>query len=128
MAKPILCIDFDGVIHTYTTPWTVAHEIHDTVTEGFFEWAKEAEKYFQLVVYSSRSKVPEAVAAMRLWVEREYVVECGDLEGFPEFEFSAVKPAAFMTIDDRAICFEGDWTDPKLSPATIRNFKPWNKR
>ena len=38
--------------------------------------------------------------------------------------FPTQKPAAHITIDDRAICFDGTW--PELH--AIENFKPWNKR
>lgn len=37
------------------------------------------------------------------------------------------KPPALMTIDDRALTFNGDWTDAQYQPAAIRRFKPWNK-
>ena len=38
-------------------------------------------------------------------------------------EFPTKKPAAFLTIDDRAICFDGTFP----SKDEMLNFKPWNK-
>ena len=51
MSKPILCIDFDGVIHRYDTKWTDEVTISDRVTEGFFEWADKATVVLELGVY-----------------------------------------------------------------------------
>ena len=39
-------------------------------------------------------------------------------------KFPTKKPAAFLTIDDRAVCFKGEWPDPEK----LLEFKPWNKR
>ena len=131
MSKPILCIDFDGVIHSYSSGWQGATVISDRATPGFFEWAEKAARHFTLVVYSSRSKDPAAIEAMQIWMVNERR-RWRDEGGLPEtdapleFEFSAEKPAAFLTIDDRAICFQGDWI--ALDPKELLEFKPWNKR
>jgi hypothetical protein len=133
VSKPILCLDFDGVVHRYDQPWTTADEIRDHATLGFFEWAEKAAEYFALVIYSSRSKDPGAISAMMAWMvaERKLWREQGgkSATGVPvQFEFAHVKPAAFLTIDDRAVCFDGDWSALELDPALLRGFKPWNKR
>lgn len=38
------------------------------------------------------------------------------------------KPAAVISIDDRALTFNGDWSNPEYSADFIRKFKPWNKK
>lgn len=113
--RPIVCLDFDGVIHWYRNGWQNG-TIYDDITPGFEEWLKEACKHFRLVIYSSRSKTPEGIQAMKDWLKKQGIDY--------EFEFSAEKPAAFVTIDDRAITFDGDWG--LLSPQHILSFKPWN--
>jgi len=127
-SKPILCLDFDGVIHSYTTRWQATDLIPDPPTEGFFEWAIKADKVFRLVVYSSRSRTPEGIAAMKRWLTGEFRDwrARGGFGPLPAFEFAHEKPAAFMTIDDRAVRFEGDWS--VLEPSTLLRMKPWNVR
>jgi len=129
MNKPILCLDFDGVIHSYTSGWQGDTVISDPVVPGFFEWAEQAAKHFNLVIYSSRSKNPDAIKAMQfyLYEQRKIWRMAGGKTETDEplsFEFASEKPKAFLTIDDRAITFEGIWPDVK----TLREFKPWNKR
>ena len=41
-----------------------------------------------------------------------------------KIKFPAKKPGALLTIDDRAICFDGDYSTLKEK---IENFRPWNK-
>jgi hypothetical protein len=112
---PILCLDFDGVIHSYERGWQ-GGALYGTVTPGFWEWAVKAQELFRLVVYSSRSK--DGSDKMRDWLVAQ---------GWPdvvEIEFAHEKPAAFLTIDDRAVRFDGNWG--ALEPATLRTFQPWN--
>ena len=75
---------------------------------------------------------------MRAWLVKHAIIEFGadhplawvddDGESGPIYplSFPHQKPAAFLTIDDRAVCFEGDWSD--FEPADLLNFKPWNKK
>ena len=126
--KPILCLDFDGCIHAYSKGWQDG-TIYDDVVWGFFEWAIEAAKYFKLVIYSSRSKSEEGVAAMRDWLhtqalkwQEQYVPDAQ----IPGFEFASEKPPAFLTIDDRGLTFRGRWSD--FPPQELLSFKPWNQQ
>jgi hypothetical protein len=131
MDKPILCLDFDGVIHSYERGWQNG-EIYGTVTSGFWEWANEARKHFHLVVYSSRSKEPEMRTAMWSWLKHQWGVWAAARElsdddiRYTDLELASEKPPAFLTIDDRAVCFQGDWS--ALDPAELRGFKPWMMR
>src|SRR5262245_58335613 len=68
--KPILCIDFDGVIHDYLLGWKNGG-IYGHITEGFMDWAERAQHYFRLVVYSSRSKEKTGIEDIKRWLARE---------------------------------------------------------
>ena len=133
--KPILCVDFDGVVHSYTSPWVDEETIPDPPVPGALRWLWRATEWFNVQIYSSRSKSEVGRMAMRGWMAVESVKEfgpdhpmCGDQDPDVPYpiEFAHEKPAAFLTIDDRAITFEGDWND--LDPADLLSFKPWNKR
>lgn len=128
--KPIICIDFDGTIRPYLKGWQNG-EIYDDVIPGFFEWVELARNHFNLMIYSSRSKTDEGVIAMSLWLhkQRNAWIWAGGQRNPTEplgIEFAHEKPAAFLTIDDRAIQFRGDWTAWWLQPDALLKFKPWN--
>lgn len=128
--KPILCVDFDGVIHAYTSPWTGAHNISDGPVPGALRWLLKATKHFDVHIYSSRSKIRAGTEAMARWFAVESLNELSDEEANElndAITFAHEKPAAFLTIDDRGICFMGDWNDPRLDPEGLLQFRPWNK-
>lgn len=136
--KPILCVDFDGVIHSYTSGWKGADVIPDPPVPGALRWLWKATEWWNVHIYSSRSKEPAGRTAMQLWMIEHATVEFGpdhpmsviDIGRDAGFQypimFSHEKPAAFLTIDDRAICFEGNWSE--IDSCALLDFKPWNKR
>jgi hypothetical protein len=112
--KPILSLDFDGVIHWYRNGWKGIAVIDDDPVPGAKEFIENAQNYFTIVVFSSRSSSEAGIEAMQAWMEKH---------GFPPVKFAKDKPKAFLTIDDRAIQFKGEWFEPE----ELLGFKPWNK-
>lgn len=51
--KKTLCVDFDGVIHEYTSPWINAHTISDKPVRGALEWLISVADEFEVCIYSS---------------------------------------------------------------------------
>jgi len=129
MNKPILCVDFDGVIHSYTSGWQGADVVSDPPVEGAIAFLLGALQHFDVCIYSSRTSQKGGLKAMLTYLKREagncwYDSPAGP--GIENVRFPPQKPPAFLTIDDRAICFDGDWS--KLRPEELLAFKPWNKR
>src|SRR6266581_888128 len=116
--KPILCLDFDGVIHSYTSGWKGADVIPDPPVPGAMLFIAEAAKHFRVAIFSSRSNQPGGMKAMIEYVR----YNLHDPDGiFDQIEWPLEKPAALVTLDDRAITFDGTW--PAID--TLKNFKPW---
>lgn len=127
MAK-IICVDFDGVLHSYSSGWQAADVVSDPPVPGAIQWLADLveDSRFEPVVYSSRSSQPGGIEAMRDWLYRQAAAEYDDEHSnawIEEITFPVEKPPAFITIDDRAICFSGSF--PPLDE--IDGFKPWNK-
>lgn len=132
MSKPILCLDFDGVLHSYTSGWKGAAVIPDEPVPGMVEFLEKAVSTFDVQIFSSRSGQPYGIAAMRMWVENH--VRRRAMDGLcgarwansilDAITYPTEKPPALVTLDDRAVQFTGKWPDVE----ELRAFKPWNKR
>lgn len=119
--KPILCLDFDGVIHSYMSGWKGAEVIPDPPVPGAFDFITRAVEKFEVVISSSRLRYGfDALTAMQAWLLERGLPE----PIFHQLKFEVEKPAAHVTIDDRALAFEGEW--PSLQ--YLLDFKPWTKR
>lgn len=130
----LICFDFDGVIHSYKSAWKEAGHIPDPPVSGALNFLLEClQAGHRVAIYSSRSHEPGGIDAMKAWLwywtEQEWTWEKGEhglehkLMIRDKIEWPTVKPPAFITIDDRVICFTGIWPDLKQ----IEEFKPWNK-
>lgn len=120
--RPTICVDFDGVIHSYTTQWSGPAEISDGPVPGAIAWLEEllaSDSGPVPVIYSSRSKDSLGVRAMQSW----FALHGLSQDAMDKLEFPTQKPAAYLTIDDRAICFDGSFP----SADEMLAFKPWNK-
>lgn len=122
MSKPILCLDFDGVIHSYSSGWKGADIIPDPPVSGAMQFIREALKHFRVAIFSSRSNQPGGLEAMKDYIAVNS--EMGFHDPIDGLEWPLEKPAAFITIDDRALTFDGTW--PAIE--ALKQFQPWNKR
>jgi hypothetical protein len=135
MKNPIICVDFDGVIHSYKSGWKGVSVIPDDPIPGAIKWLEDhlpvpdsmcamAPPYEGPIVqiYSSRSKSWFGRRAMKKWLIKHGMHPGYIREGI--LKFPKKKPAAFLTIDDRAICFDGHFPTSEEMLA----FKPWNKK
>ena len=114
--KPTIAVDFDGVIHSYTSPWTRAEEINDPPTAGALQAINTyVEAGFTVVVFSARAKKKTGHKAIWAWLKEH---------GFPSMCIVTEKPHAVIYIDDRGYHFEGYFPTVEF----IKNFKPWNKQ
>ena len=127
--KPILCLDFDGVLHSYTSGWKGADVIPDPPVPGAMRFILDAAEHFQIAIFSSRSNQPGGRVAMQIWLGIAMSEITDDPYRYLDFVrnrqvyFPTEKPPAMVTIDDRAITFTGEW--PEIE--TLLAFKPWNK-
>ena len=117
--KPILCLDFDGVVHHYTSKWVDAATIVDGPTPGTEDALMDYVRAFNVQIFSSRSHQDGGRAAMQQWAMNHFHSDIWSELGYP-----LVKPPALVTLDDRAITFHGIW--PTVEE--LRAFRPWNKR
>lgn len=139
MSKPILCLDFDGVIHSYVSGWINESTIPDPLVPGAIEFMLEAAKVFKIAVFSSRGRSYDGRRAMRKYLTEgisSYLHKGGYSPTLAtswdharewlgtNVDFPDQKPSAFVTLDDRAITFCGRW--PSIQE--LLDFKPWTKQ
>lgn len=113
MSKPVVCVDLDGVLNLYDE-W-VAPEFFHPPRPGAREFlARLHESGYSIVVFTVR---------WHEWVQRW--LEENDMARYVD-RVTNEKPPAHVYLDDRAVCFRGDY-DQALQQ--IRTFHPfWEPR
>lgn len=114
--KKIIVMDFDGVIHSYKSGWKGVDVIPDEPVPGVKEFINNLRRDYQVYVLSSRTNDPFGLQAVKRWLEK-YKISVDDVVDH--------KPPAYLTIDDRCICFTGDFNGLR---SKIDSFEPWTKK
>jgi hypothetical protein len=134
MGIRVLCLDFDGVLHSYVSGWKGVSVISDPPVAGAIQWLRSlltdvdkvcsmAPRYldFDVQIYSARSRSWRGRRAMRKWLGEQFE-KAGYYRDLVELiKFPRRKPAAWLTIDDRAMRFDGRFP----SVDEIKSFVPW---
>src|SRR5688572_12476798 len=110
-----VAVDFDGVLHSYTSPWVNAETIPDPPVPGAIEWLTEISKHFDIVIHTTRGTRMDGRVAVSEWLEKY---------GFhgPR-AITHEKLPALIYLDDRAWRFDGSFP----TADQIHDFRPWNK-
>lgn len=124
---PVICVDFDGVLHAYTSGWKGATVIPDGPTPGAIQWLTKLTESFDVVVCSARARRPWGWWAVRKWLQREMFAYWGAHplvadDALASIKVTFIKPAAIVYIDDRAWRFDGKHFP---SAAELRAHRPW---
>ncbi|MBX7192357.1 MAG: hypothetical protein K1X94_09875 [Sandaracinaceae bacterium] len=115
-----LVVDFDGVLHSYSSGWKGPTSIPDPPVEGALSFLERATQRFEVAVLSSRSREAGGIDAMKKWL-----LEHGlDPLVLGQLRFPRTKPPAHVYLDDRGWRFDGVF--PSLE--AIEAFEPWHKR
>jgi hypothetical protein len=91
-----IAIDFDGVLHDYQNP-KEGRKMGEPIKGALKAMIKLRMRGYTLVIHTIRGNRPK------------HVEEWLDYYGIPYDEVTDKKPDALYYIDDKALCFNGDW-------------------
>lgn len=121
MRHQTVAVDFDGVLHSYTTPWINEHTIPDPPVIGAMEWLGQMlEAGLDVVIYTTRGRTSAGRDAVHRWLLRHWPEA-----PLSRLQVTSEKPTALVYLDDRAWRFMGPGTWP--SAEQILDARPWNK-
>lgn len=112
--KQTIAVDFDGVMHSYTSGWKGPIPTDPPVPGTRDAIARLREEY-TVIVFTCRALTQDGVQGIRAWLA-QHSIEVDEVTG--------IKPHAVLYIDDRACRFLGSW-------AVVMNMlqdgppKPW---
>lgn len=140
MSRRTICVDFDGVLHSYKSAWESVEVIPDDPNPGAMKFLFDmggSNGPYEISVFSTRCSSEFGITAMCEWLVKHaaiflhekfnYSSEKCDYtarEMVGQIEFASHKVPALVYIDDRAIQFQGTWPTHK----ELAEFEPWHKK
>jgi hypothetical protein len=115
MAPPrVIAIDFDGVIHSFTSGWQGALKANDPIVPGIKEVIAELRQDYRVIVMSSRCLHPGGTKTIETYLNKYGIIVDG---------ITGEKIPALVYVDDRAITFR----QAEGMVDQIRKFEPWHR-
>jgi hypothetical protein len=99
--KKTICLDFDGVLHSYKSGWLGEDELEEPM-EGAQDFCKALKLQYEVVIASSRAQSSLGYNAIYDWLV---------LHGFPFMPVHTHKPMAVLYVDDRGFRFTGSFQE-----------------
>lgn len=113
-----IALDFDSVIHSYTTPFSGRDYIPDPPVRGAIEGVKKLyESGYTIHICSARAATKSATKAIWEWLKRY------EIDIYIE-NVSNIKPCCKLFLDDKCVTFNGNWGDALYD---IEMFVPWQE-
>jgi hypothetical protein len=109
--KLTVCLDFDGVVHSYHSGWCGDAEIPDAPIHGVERAIRKLREDYRVVIHSVRCNSDQGRQAIENWLARHRI----EVD-----EVCREKPPSLVYVDDRAIRFTGDW---QATLDAIRTFR-----
>lgn len=108
--KKTILVDLDGVLNQYNG--TFDENIIPEIKDGAIEFVQNLHQNFTIKIFTTRNKILTA----------KWLIE-NNLDKYIS-DITDIKEPAFLHIDDRCICFDGNFNN---TINQIQNFKPWYK-
>lgn len=108
--KKTILVDLDGVLNEYNGNFD--ENIIPKIKDGAIEFIQNLHQNFTIKIFTTRNKILTAKWLIKNNLDK-YISDITD-----------VKEPAYLHIDDRCICFDGNYNN---TINQIQNFKPWYK-
>lgn len=117
-----ICIDFDGVLHDYSNGYQGENVFGDMIPGADAATKVLKKNGNTIIIYTTRPVTDE----LKAWLKENNIAYDYINENPKQPKGSdGCKLIADIYIDDRAICFRGNWTEWFLRE--IGEFSPWEK-
>ena len=100
--KQTICVDFDGVIHGYTSPWRGPRKILDGPVPGALQWLLDMTAHYRVAILSSRSRYFLGRHAIKKWLAKNYLKELAGGEAWVAQDHIDFACSRGLSIDDPA--------------------------
>ena len=116
-----ICIDFDGVIHDYSKGWLGVDVFYKPLPGAIEGTARLRLKGWTIIIFTTRNDTP----AFRKWLEENHITyDYINLNPNQPVGSDKGKLIADVYLDDRGICFTGDWNE---AIDQVLSFKAWQQ-